>query len=109
MTEQVKTQKGSVASGVFWMFFISLFLFWIPVLSGFIAGFVGGKKSGGVGKAITAVFIPAIIFGGILFAFAGSITGLPIIGAIAGGSAIILSLVHVGPMLLGAIIGGAFA
>jgi len=109
MTNQVTTKKGSVASGIFWMFFISLLLGWIPVLGAFIAGFVGGKKSGGVGGAITAVFLPAIVFGVLLFTLASSLSGLPIIGAIAGAGGLVLVLAHCGPMLLGAIIGGAVA
>lgn len=75
----------------------------------FIAGLVGGKRAGGVGAAIGAVFLPAIIFGFILFTIATTISGIPLIGAIAGGGGAILALAHVGPLLIGAIIGGLFA
>jgi hypothetical protein len=74
-----------------------------------IAGFVGGKKSGGVGAAIAAVFLPAIIFAIVLFSVAASLTSMPVIGAIAGAGGLILALAHIGPMLVGAIIGGAVA
>ena len=102
-------KEGSIIGGMFWMFFISLLLFWLPVIGPFIAGLVGGKKSGGVGNALTAVFLPGIIFGIILFALASSISGLPLIGAVAGAGGFILSLVHIGPLLVGAIIGGIMA
>jgi hypothetical protein len=104
-----KEEKGSVGAGIVWMFIISILLFWLPVLGALIAGFVGGKKSGGIGKAILAVFLPGIVFGAILFFFTSAISGLPLIGAVAGGGGLVLSLVHIGPLLLGAIIGGFFA
>ncbi|MBC8465979.1 hypothetical protein H8D57_03040 [bacterium] len=101
--------KGSVVSGIIWMFIISVLLFWMPVLGPLIAGIVGGKKAGGVGSAIAAVFLPGIVFGVLLFTLAGSLTGLPLIGAIAGAGGVALSLVHIGPLLVGAIIGGVLA
>ncbi len=101
--------KGSVIGGMFWMFLISVLLFWMPVLGPGLAGVVGGKVSGGVGKALIAVFLPSIILGIILFAVASSLSGMPVVGAIAGAGGIVLSLVHVGPMLIGAIIGGVMA
>ncbi|MFT7128436.1 MAG: hypothetical protein ACI89U_000543 [Gammaproteobacteria bacterium] len=102
-------KNGSVIGGIFWMFFISILLFWLPVVGPLIAGIVGGKKSGGVGAAMAAVFLPSIIFGALLFSLAASISGLPLIGAIAGAGGVVLSLAHVGPLLIGAIIGGALA
>lgn len=105
MTEK----KGSIGSAIFWMFFISLILFWLPVIGPFIGGVVGGKKAGGIGSAIAAVFLPAIIFGFLLFALVTTISGIPLIGAIAGAGSAILVLAHVGPLLVGAIIGGLLA
>jgi len=102
-------KKGSIGSAIFWMFFISIILFWLPVVGPLIAGLVGGKKAGGVGRAILAVILPAIVFGALLFALTSTISGLPLIGAIAGAGGAILALSHVGPLLLGAIIGGIFA
>jgi hypothetical protein len=101
--------KGSVIGAIIWMFIISLLLFWLPVLGPLVAGVVGGKKSGGVGNALLAVLLPAIVFGILLFFIATSLTGLPIIGAIAGAGGLILALAHVGPLLIGAIIGGILA
>ena len=103
------TRKGSVGAGIVWMFLLSLLLFWLPVVGPFLAGLVGGKKSGGVGNAIAAVFLPGIVFAAILFAVATSLTGIPVLGAIAGAGGLVLSLVHIGPLLLGAIIGGLIA
>lgn len=108
-TVAVAEPKGSIAAGISWMFIISMLLFWLPVLGPLLAGFVGGKKSGGMGNAIMAVFLPGIVFGGIMFVVASSLTGFPLLGAIAGAGGLILSLVHIGPLLLGAIIGGAVA
>jgi hypothetical protein len=102
-------KKGSILSGMIWMFVISLLLFWLPVVGPLIAGIVGGKKAGGVGSAIISVFLPGIIFGIALFVLASSLTGLPIIGAVAGFGGFVLSLAHIGPLLIGAIIGGVLA
>lgn len=102
-------KKGSIGSAIFWMFLISLLLFWLPILGPLIAGIVGGKKAGGVGPGITAVFLPGIVFGVVLFMLATSLTGIPILGAIAGAGGFALSLVHIGPLLVGAIIGGVLA
>jgi hypothetical protein len=106
VTQMAKEKKGSILSGIIWMFVISLLLFRLPAVGPLIAGFVGGKKSGGVGSAIIAVFLPGIIFGIALFLLASSLTGLPIIGAVAGFGGFVLSLLHIGPLLIGAIIGG---
>jgi len=101
--------KGSILAGIIWMFIISVLLFWLPVVGPLIAGLVGGKKSGGVGRAIAAVFLPGIIFGILLFFLSAFLSGLPLIGVIAGAGGLILALAHVGPLLIGAIIGGLIA
>jgi hypothetical protein len=102
-------KKGSIGAGIVWMFIISLLLFWLPVIGPLIAGLVGGKKSGGVGNALLAVFLPGIVFGVLLFILATALTGIPLIGSIAGAGGLILCLAHVGPLLVGAIIGGLIA
>ena len=104
-----REKKGSVSNGIFWMFLISLLLFWLPVAGPFVAGVVGGKKSGGVGAALIAVFLPGIVFGIALFLLASLLSGLPVIGVVAGAGGLVLSLVHIGPLLIGAIIGGIIA
>lgn len=100
---------GSISAGIMWMFLISALLFWLPIVGPAVAGLVGGKRAGSVGSAVAAVFLPGIVFGGILFAAATSLSGLPLVGAVAGAGGLILSLVHVTPLLVGAIIGGALA
>jgi hypothetical protein len=102
-------QPGSIVAAMLWMFVLSILLFWLPVLGGLIAGFVGGRKAGGVGNAIVAVFLPGIVFVVALFLMAASLIGIPLIGMAAGAGGLMLSVMHVGPLLVGAIIGGATA
>jgi hypothetical protein len=102
-------KRGSVLSGMLWMSVLSLLLFWLPVLGPFVAGLVGGKKSGGVGEALAAVFLPGILFGFLLFVMATTLSGVPLLGVVAGMGGLVLSLVHIGPLLLGAIVGGLLA
>ena len=92
-----------------WMFLISLLLFWLPVLGPLIAGIVGGQKAGGVGPAVIAVFLPIVATSIALTLFGSLLTGIPVIGALVGFGALALLLLHVGPLLLGAIIGGLLA
>ena len=99
-------KKGSVISGIFWMFLISILLFWLPGFGPFIAGIVGGKKAGGLLNSIIAVFLPAIALGIFLFLFASLLTGAPVIGFVAGAGSFVLVISNVGPLLIGAIIGG---
>lgn len=99
-------KNGSIVSGIFWMFLISILLFWLPGFGPLIAGIVGGKKSGGVLNAIIAVILPAIVLGICLFLFTSLLTGAPVIGFVAGAGSTILVLSNVGPLLIGAIIGG---
>ncbi len=101
--------KGSIGAAILWMLLLSLLLFWLPLLGPFLAGLVGGRKAGGVGGAIVAVFLPAIVFGAALFLLTSVFTGMPLLGIVAGMGGLTLALAHVGPLLLGAIIGGLTA
>jgi hypothetical protein len=101
--------EGSILAAIVWMFIISLLLFWAPVLGPLVAGVIGGKKAGGVGAAIMAVFLPAIVFGALLFMMASVLTGMPLIGAVAGAGGFVLAATQVGPLLVGAIVGGIIA
>ena len=105
----ISKPKGSILGGAIIMFFVSLLLFWLPFIGPLIAGIVGGKKAGGIGAAFVAVLLPAIVGAAIIAMAAGSLAGVPLIGAIVGMGVVVLSLFHVGPLLLGAIIGGALA
>ncbi len=98
-------RPGSVGSAMFWMFLLSLLLFWLPIFGALIAGFVGGRKAGTLGNAILAVLLPGIVFGVALFLIASLLTGLPVIGFFAGAGGVVLALAHIGPLLIGAIVG----
>src|SRR5262245_13510317 len=98
-----------IVAGAVWIFVISILLFWLPLAGPLIAGFVGGKKAGGVGAGIVAALLPAIVTGILLFLFAALLTGLPLFGVLAGAGAFVLVTAHVGILLVGAIIGGALA
>lgn len=102
------SDKGSVTRGFFWMFFISILLFWLPLIGPFVAGIVGGKKSGSVGNSIIAAILPAIILGFLVSSLTGVLSGIPLIGLIAGASVVVIAITHIGPLLIGAIIGGLF-
>lgn len=99
-------KRGSVAAAIGWMFILEILLFWIPVVGSVIAGFVGGRKAGGVGQAAAAVFIPAVFFAIVLSLFATAISGLPFFGMMAGFGGFAYAALHVGPLLFGAIVGG---
>ncbi|HVP69625.1 MAG TPA: hypothetical protein VMT17_20410 [Anaeromyxobacteraceae bacterium] len=98
-------KKGSILGAALWMLVLSLLLFWIPVLGPLAAGVVGGRKAGDAGRAVLAALLPAIL-AAILFFFLGTaLTGIPLLGFVAGLGAGALVAAHVGPLLLGAIIG----
>ncbi|MGQ0700754.1 MAG: hypothetical protein ACT4PZ_21245 [Panacagrimonas sp.] len=100
---------GSVMGGAIWMIVISILLFWLPGVGGFIGGLVGGKVSGGVGSALLAWLLSSILIG-ILFAVLGTfLSGMILIGAMAGLGGLMLGFLDAGTRLLGAIIGGFLA
>jgi len=107
--EAMANTKGTITAGIGWMLTISILLFWLPVLGPFVAGFVGGKKSGGVVNALVAVFAPALVVAVTLFVIATMLTDAPLIGAVASAGGVVLFVADIGPLLVGAIIGGAFA
>lgn len=88
-----------------WMTLLSLILCWLPVIGTLIAGLVGGNKAGGVMAAITAVFLPALLIGALMFGFTTFFTGVPGMGFLAGFGVAALATMNIGPLLLGAIIG----
>lgn len=102
-------EKGSVLAGMMWMLFISLLLIWLPTLGPLIAGVVGGKRAGGVGPAIVAALLPCLVLAGGIAVLSTTLTGLPVVGALFGLGTMMILLFHVGPLMLGAIIGGFFA
>jgi len=102
-------EKGSVIMGMIWMAIISLLLFWLPAVGPLIAGIVGGKVAGSVGGGFMAALLPTLLLSLVLF-FAGTLlTGVPIIGVVAGMGVFVLILINIIPLLTGALIGGLLA
>jgi len=100
------TKHGSIVSAIFWMFLLEILLFWIPFVGSLIAGIVGGRKAGSLGNAIIAVFLPVVVFSLLLGLMATALVTIPLVGAFAGLGGFVFATTHVGPLLLGAIIGG---
>ena len=106
----VRTKGGGALIGALWMFLLSLLLFWLPVFGPLLAGFVGGKKAGGIGSALGAVFLPALLLGLLFFVFGTTLTFLPLVGALAGAGGFVIAVGLISaPLLIGAILGGALA
>lgn len=98
--------KGSIPAAILWMIFLSLILFWLPVIGSLIAGIVGGKKAGSATRGFLACLIPALILSfGVLFVFTPFMPGF-LIGLIGSSMTIGLLLSNI-PLICGAIIGGA--
>ena len=110
---QTAVAKRGIGPAMGWMVGLSIALSWIPLLGGLIAGFVGGRKAGGVRSALAAVFLPGIVLF-LLTIFVGALVGwIPLIGQLwgmlAGAGSWVLSFMNVIPLILGAVIGGATA
>lgn len=101
--------KGSVVGGMAVMLLLSVLLCWLPGIGTLIAGVVGGKIAGGIGRALVAALLPALVLGALLALLATLLTGMPLIGLIAGMGVAVLVVTQVGTMLLGAAIGGLLA
>jgi len=99
-------KRGSIAAAIGWMFLLEILLFWIPFAGSAIAGYVGGRKAGDVGNAIVAVFLPIVVFGLVLGLMATALVTIPLVGAFAGLGGFMFATMHVGPLLLGAALGG---
>jgi len=99
-------KRGSIGAAIVWMFLLEILLFWIPFVGSFIAGFVGGRKAGNLGNAIIAVFLPIVVFAIVLGFLATAVVTIPLVGAFAGLGGFMFATLHVGPLLLGAAVGG---
>ncbi|MFC1493423.1 hypothetical protein ACFL6O_05625 [candidate division KSB1 bacterium] len=95
-------QNSSIPAAFLWMLFLSILLSWLPGIGQFIAGFVGGKKAGNVGRALLAFCLPAIVFS---FIFIFIFPLIPFIGL---GMATLLIIGNFA-LFCGAIVGGALA
>jgi hypothetical protein len=103
---QPARKHGSLGSAMGWMFLLEILLFWIPFAGSFIAGFVGGRKAGDLGNAVAAVFLPILVFAVVLGLLAARLVAIPIVGAFAGLGGFMFAVMHVGPLLIGAAVGG---
>ncbi|HEU4828651.1 MAG TPA: hypothetical protein VFT04_05610 [Gemmatimonadales bacterium] len=92
-----------------WMGGLALLLFWLPGLGALIAGIVGGYKAGTVGRAVLAVFLPAVMMGLLAAGAAAYLTDFLLWGVVAGIGTVALMLLQIGPLLGGAVIGGVAA
>lgn len=92
-----------------WMGGLALLLFWLPVFGALIAGIVGGYKAGTVGRAVLAVFLPAVTMGLLAAGAAVYLTDFMLWGVVAGIGTIALMLLQIGPLLGGAVAGGVAA
>lgn len=105
---QIKDQ-GSVFWGSFWMLVLSLLLFWLPGLGSLIAGIVGGKISGSVGRAFLASLLPSLVLGIALLVLAQLLIGIPWLSALVGLGSFMLAILGAGTLVIGALIGGLLA
>lgn len=108
-TTRHATASGSIPVAIFWMALLSVLLGWLPALGPLIAGYVGGKKAGGVARAIVAAVLPAVLIGAAVFFTVNGAFGLPVVGAILGGLSATILAIHTGAVLVGALIGGTLA
>ena len=112
MTNDV-ARRGSIPAAMAWMIGLSAVLFWLPVLGGLIAGYVGGSKAGSLGRALAAVFLPGAIVWISTLLLGGVLAGIPIIGPIfaliAGVGIWAMSFMNIVPLLIGAVVGGKMA
>jgi hypothetical protein len=108
LMNKATVNRGSIGSATLWMVGLSVLLFWIPTVGPLIAGFVGGRKTGGVGLAIVAAIIPAVLVAALLFLL-GTLVSLRVIGALVGAGLFFVIVFESVPLLIGALIGGALA
>jgi hypothetical protein len=88
-----------------WMGGLSLLLFWMPIAGPLIAGLVGGVKAGTVGRAVAAVFLPAVLTGVMTAAGVTYLANWYPWGLLAGLGAVVLCLLNIVPLFTGAVVG----
>jgi hypothetical protein len=110
----MKPTKGSILSALVWMIGLSLVLGWcLPTIGPFIAGYVGGRKAGNVGRALGACLLPTVAVIVLTVVTGGLCLTLPVVGGICAGlltgSLAVAVLINSVGLWIGAIIGGALA
>lgn len=106
VTATPPVRRGSLVAGVLWMSGLALLLFWLPLVGPFIAGYVGGRKAGDLWRAVAAALLPGLLLTLSISYFFTALSGVPLVGFLAGFGIMILIVGNIGPMLLGAILGG---
>lgn len=101
--------KGDIAAGMSVMLMLSVLLSWIPGLGTLVAGIVGGRVASGFTAAFLASLLPGLLIGVLLFFLATLLSGMPLIGVIAGMGGLALAGTQVAALLVGAMIGGLLA
>jgi len=104
----ITEEPKSIITGSLWMLGLTLALFFLPLLNGFIGGLVGGYKVGSVRRALAAAFLPAIIAAFGLWVLL-SIFAMPLVGFLAGVATGVLILTSELGIFIGAIVGGAIS
>jgi hypothetical protein len=99
-------ERSSIVVGSLWMVGLSLALFFVPAINGFVGGLVGGYKVGGPGRALTAGILPAIVVGLGLWVLL-AVVDAPVIGLLSGIALTALIVLSSLGLLIGAAIGGA--
>jgi len=94
--------EGSVSSALFWMVLLSILLIWLPGIGPFVAGFVGGKKAGGLKNALLAFLVPAALFTIAIILLPGA----PFLTLMISIAAFPMLVIYNGMLFVGAIIGG---
>lgn len=94
-----------ILGGFLWMLGISILLFWLPIFGPIIAGFVGGRKIGSIGKAVVAALLPAFLLAIFSLFFMPIKPSLSILG----GSATVMVVMSSIFLLVGAVLGALSA
>ena len=101
--------RRQILAGAILMFVLNALLFWLPLLGPLIAGIVGGKVAGGTIEGMLAALVPSLLIGLLLFTVGSAITGIAVVGLIAGTGGALLALSNVGLLVVGGFIGGLLA
>lgn len=97
--------SGDVVSGALWMLLLGVLLSWVPILGPLVAGFVGGRLIASPRVALGIALVPALVMAGVLWAVLAAFD-LPVVGAVAGFSALVIIAIQMLPLLAGAWFGG---
>ncbi|MBI3979290.1 MAG: hypothetical protein HY331_13995 [Chloroflexi bacterium] len=104
MAQSERREGKSIGDASMWMLGLTLLLFWLPGLGPFIAGFVGGRKAGGVGPAIVAALMPAFLLAIAVIVLA-TLGMMPFAGILAGSVLFIAVAASSLPLIAGAVAG----